>query len=75
MADLHDIGITADAVVVTDPSPRRAIIEYATEHAVDLIAMSTHGRHGLAKVVAGNVATEVLHHTASPVLMYRPGAS
>ena len=71
-AELHEIGITADAVVVTDPSSRRAIIEYATEHGVDLIAMSTHGRHGLAKVVAGNVATEVLHHTGIPLLMYRP---
>jgi nucleotide-binding universal stress UspA family protein len=70
--DLRGMGIPADAVVVTDPSPRRAILDYANEHQVDLIAMSTHGRHGIAKLVAGSVATQVLHHTGIPVLMYRP---
>src|SRR5262249_40925648 len=56
--ELRDMGIAADAVVVTDPSPRRAILDYANEHQVDLIAMSTHGRHGIAKLVAGSVATQ-----------------
>jgi nucleotide-binding universal stress UspA family protein len=72
--ELREMGIAADAVVVTDPSPRRAILDYAPEHQVDLIAMSTHGRHGFAKLVAGSVATQVLHHTGIPVLMYRPDA-
>jgi len=72
--ELRGMGIPADAVVVTDPSPRRAILDYAAEHQVDLIAMSTHGRHGIAKLVAGSVATQVLHHTGIPVLMYRPDA-
>jgi nucleotide-binding universal stress UspA family protein len=72
--ELRDIGIATDAVVVTDPAPRRAILDYAREHQVDLIAMSTHGRHGFARLVAGSVATQVLHHTGIPVLMYRPDA-
>lgn len=72
--ELRGMGIAADAVVVTDPSPRRAILDYARERQVDLIAMSTHGRHGFAKLVAGSIATQVLHHTGIPLLMYRPDA-
>src|SRR5262249_13979098 len=48
--ELRGMGIAADAVVVSDASPRRAILDYANEHRVDLIAMSTHGRHGIARM-------------------------
>jgi nucleotide-binding universal stress UspA family protein len=38
---------------------------------VDLIAMSTHGRGGLGRLVLGSVAGYVLHHAACPVLLVR----
>lgn len=48
------------------------ILDTANEMRVDLIAMSTHGRGGLARMVMGSVADDVLRHTCLPVLMLRP---
>jgi len=67
-------GITATSAVVTDHNPGDAITAYALAHDADLIAMATHGRRGLVRLGAGSVATQVLHHTRLPVLMYRPPA-
>jgi nucleotide-binding universal stress UspA family protein len=55
-----------------DAAPALAIREYAREHAVDLIAIATHGRGGLARVLLGSVADAVLRDTGAPVLLYRP---
>jgi nucleotide-binding universal stress UspA family protein len=53
-------------------SPASAILEYSREHAVDLIAIATHGRGGLARVLLGSVADAVLHGAGVPVLLFRP---
>jgi nucleotide-binding universal stress UspA family protein len=37
------------------------IVDCAEKHAVDLIAISTHGRSGLGRWVFGNVADKILH--------------
>ena len=44
----------------------------ARERNVDLIAMATHGRRGLARLTLGSVATETLQRTAVPLLLARP---
>lgn len=49
------------------------IIEYAEANAVDLIAMSTHGRTGLARWALGSVADRVLRSGATPILLVRAG--
>ncbi len=46
---------------------------YARDHDVDLIAMATHGRTGLAKVLMGSVASALLRPGATPVVLIRPG--
>ena len=38
-----------------------------------MIAMSTHGRHGLAYWIMGSIAERVLGATALPMLIVRPG--
>jgi nucleotide-binding universal stress UspA family protein len=48
------------------------ILGYASEAAVDLIAMTTHGRTGLQRLVEGSVASDVLHQATVPLLLYRP---
>lgn len=48
------------------------IINYAREQNVGLIAMSTHGRTGLARLVFGSVAEKVLASGVAPVLLFRP---
>ena len=60
-------------VEVDHPTGRaaRAIIESARVHGADLIAMTTHGRSGLGRMVFGSVAEEVLRHALCPVLVVR----
>ena len=55
-------------------APAEEIINFAEQHAVDLIAMATHGRSGLSHLVLGSVAEQVLHKVRVPVLLVRPTA-
>jgi nucleotide-binding universal stress UspA family protein len=48
-----------------------AIIDYAEENRIDLIAMCTHGRTGLGRWVLGNVAERVLRARCTPLLLVR----
>ena len=52
-----------------------AIVAAAQEHHADIIAMSTHGRSGLGRMVYGSVAEEVLTRSHLPVLLVPPHAS
>jgi nucleotide-binding universal stress UspA family protein len=49
----------------------RTIIRVAEREGVDLIAMSSHGRTGLASVFYGSVAAGVLHQVDRPLLLIR----
>ena len=53
------------------------IIAAAEERKADLIALSTHGHSGLARVMLGSTAEAVVRHAHCPVLTVRrqPGAS
>jgi nucleotide-binding universal stress UspA family protein len=48
-----------------------AIVAFAGTHAVDLIAMATHHRRGLARALVGSTAGSLLHDTALPMLLLR----
>lgn len=48
------------------------ILDYASGIEADLIAMSTHGRNGLARMVIGSVADEIVRRSHLPVLLVRP---
>ena len=48
-----------------------AIINYATNHSVDLIVMGTKGRTGISRFIMGSVAYAVQHHAHCPVLLVR----
>ena len=52
-------------------SPADEILAYASEHEVELIAMCTHGRSGLARWAYGSVADRVLRVSSCPVLLVR----
>jgi nucleotide-binding universal stress UspA family protein len=58
------------AVVATYPAA--AIVDAARECGAGLVAMATHGRGGLTRLILGSTANEVLIHSAVPVLLYRP---
>jgi nucleotide-binding universal stress UspA family protein len=54
-------------------SPAEVIAELARQLAIDLIAMTTHGRSGLARVLLGSVAAGVVQNTPCPVLLVHIG--
>ena len=51
--------------------PHKAILEYADEHDVDMVAMGTHGRTGLQRVLIGSVTERVVRTSDIPVLTTR----
>jgi len=69
---IRAMGIGADTRVVIDARPAHAIVGFAAQHAIDLIAMTTHGRGALKRIVAGSVAEGVLHTATAHMLLYRP---
>jgi nucleotide-binding universal stress UspA family protein len=78
MSRLHEAVIDSDGsgprtlpVVMTSSSPAFAIIDYAREHAVDLIIMGTHGRGALGHILMGSVAERVVRLAPCPVLTVR----
>ncbi len=50
--------------------PATAITDWADKNDVDLIALSTHGRTGLRRMVLGSVAENILRHSTVPVLAF-----
>jgi nucleotide-binding universal stress UspA family protein len=52
-------------------NPAEQIVATARETGADIIAMSTHGRGGLDRLVFGSVAQAVLRHVDMPVFLMR----
>jgi nucleotide-binding universal stress UspA family protein len=63
-------GIRAE-VLVRAGDPAEEIVDCARTREADLIAMSTHGRSGLRRVLLGSVAEGVLRRSALPILLIR----
>jgi nucleotide-binding universal stress UspA family protein len=51
--------------------PEEEILAAARAEVADLIAMSTHGRSGLGRLLFGSVAEQVLRHADVPVFLMR----
>ncbi|MBK8049047.1 MAG: universal stress protein [Anaerolineales bacterium] len=52
--------------------PAQRIVQYVNDEQVKLVAMATHGRSGLSRLVLGSVAERVLRGASIPVLLLRP---
>ena len=65
------LGVEAETLCVEDLAPAQAIVDTATARGCDVIAMSSHGRRGLRRMILGSVAAEVLASSPVPVLIVR----
>jgi nucleotide-binding universal stress UspA family protein len=63
-------GVACETVHVMN-YPAEAIIDTAKSKGCDLIVMASHGRRGIARVLLGSQAVNVLTHTTLPVLICR----
>lgn len=69
-SELAGRGIDAEAVCQEGFAPD-VIVRVATERDVDLIAMGTHGRSGLAHLLLGSTAERVVQKAPCPVMTVR----
>jgi nucleotide-binding universal stress UspA family protein len=70
-------GVTAEVVLV-DPTGKavyEAIVEQARRLGADIIALGTHGRHGLARAIMGSDAEGVVRASTVPVMLVRGAES
>jgi universal stress protein A len=68
-----DMDITDALQTVEVGSVKREILNFAQQHAYDLIVIGTHGRHGVATLL-GSTANSVLHGTTCDVMCVRVGS-
>ncbi len=73
-ADLRSSTQVPISTHVAHGDAAATITRVAREAEADVIAMATHGRGGVARLVLGSVATRTLQQSSVPVLMYRPVA-
>jgi prephenate dehydratase/nucleotide-binding universal stress UspA family protein len=64
--ELRDQGLKVDTAVIRNADPPEGILGHATEIGASLIAMSTHGRGGVARLVLGSVADKVIRSGPHP---------
>jgi nucleotide-binding universal stress UspA family protein len=73
-ARLAQAGFRATFRIV-EGDPASAILEHADQTAPSLIAMSTHGRGGLRRLILGSVAEEVLRRSPRPLFLLNTSAN
>ena len=69
---LRDRGLRVSTQVMVNEVPAVAILEAARSHPDGAVALATHGRTGLPRLVLGSVADKVVRGSTGPVLVYRP---
>ena len=72
---LRDKGLNVQCVTIRGLQVGEAIVSYANENNISLIAIATHGRSGLGRLVFGSVADFVLRETGLPILVIKPKKS
>lgn len=66
---LHQVALSDEETAVVNGHAVDGIVEYAQDHACDLIVMATHGRQGRLLMDLGSVSEGVLSSVDRPVLL------
>ncbi|MBL8728193.1 MAG: universal stress protein [Planctomycetes bacterium] len=74
LADEFGRDVCKETVVLDGADVSRAIVDHAAAIKADYLAMATHGRTGLRRMLLGSVAEMVLRHAHVPVVLYPPPA-
>jgi nucleotide-binding universal stress UspA family protein len=70
--DLRDHASSVHTKLETKGPAVSAIMQYAETHPDSVVALATHGRGGLTRMLLGSVADKVIRGSRGPVLVYRP---
>jgi nucleotide-binding universal stress UspA family protein len=68
---LKNIGVDVNWDTIHGDDPATAIVDFVATRSSPLLAMTTHGRTGLARISAGSVTMAVVHRAPCPVLVTR----
>jgi len=68
---LKKIGIKVECVVAVGNAGDE-IVNYADKNKVDLIAIATHGRSGIKRMLFGSVTEHVIKNSKLPILLIKP---
>ncbi len=60
-----------DVVYFSDYSIEKGILNYANKVGADLIAVSTHGRKGIAHFFEGSISEDIANHSVLPVMTFK----
>ncbi len=66
-----DPKIQVEARLAEDVTATHGIIDMAKQEGADLIVVGSHGRTGVARLMLGSVASQVVAHSTLPVLVVR----
>lgn len=67
----REYSVKIETLVAVSPVTGQAILDVARQQAVDLIAMTTHGR-GASRLIIGSVTDSVLRGSHVPLLLHHP---
>ena len=65
-------GIEVDQVVSLEDPVAAITSESSKDFLKTLVAMSTHGRTGIGRLIVGSITDRVLHSSSNPMLIVRP---
>ena len=69
---LRKQGVDADRHVMVARSVEEAVRREVESEGCDLIALATHGRGGIQRMLLGSVATTLLQKGTTPLLIVNP---
>ena len=72
---IREAGHPVETVVVLGHDIARTVMQEATTRGIDLFAISTNARGGLARIRLGSVADKIVRGAACPTLVSRPRGS
>jgi nucleotide-binding universal stress UspA family protein len=71
---LRGLSLDVEARTAIDDQPANAILRAAADCHADLIALSTHGRRGIARLMLGSIADKVVRGSSVAVLLLHPSS-
>jgi nucleotide-binding universal stress UspA family protein len=71
--DLRERGVRVKTIVVVGSNVGEALIDLAHPERIDLVAIASHGRSGVRRLMLGNVADKLIRAAEPPVLVVRRG--
>jgi nucleotide-binding universal stress UspA family protein len=69
--DLLERGVAAKATVLVGHNVAEALLDLAHPQRIDLVAIATHGRGGMQRLMLGSVADKLIRGAGPPVLVVR----